>query len=225
VRENNLPLFRKSYRYDAYGNPIEETFSGNLTGEGVEESSTIMRTFSQDGRNLLLREEHPNGKILSFCYLENTNLLTAKLTLDRPQILQREFWEYDENHNLIKKIVDDGLTPEKENLTGVNYRRFTKYRLKQDLPFLHLPKTIDEGYLEAGKEKLLTRTHLTYDTYGNVSQEDVHDAEGICAYTIKKSYSESGNLLSESNALGQIASYEYDARGHQIRSKIFLGVC
>ncbi len=37
--QKNL-LYRKSYEYDHFGNPILERFTGNLTGEGDQETST-----------------------------------------------------------------------------------------------------------------------------------------------------------------------------------------
>lgn len=43
-------LYKKSYEYDDFGNPILETISGNLTGTGVITQNSIKRTYSQDGR-------------------------------------------------------------------------------------------------------------------------------------------------------------------------------
>ncbi len=54
--QSNL-LYRKTFEYDRFGNPVVETFAGNLTGEGNVESFTTKRKFSEEGRNLLLKEE------------------------------------------------------------------------------------------------------------------------------------------------------------------------
>ena len=87
----------------------------------------------------------------------------------------REFSDYDDCHNLIQTILDDGTSPEKTDLTEVTQRTITRITLRQQ-PFLHMPEWIEEKYLEEGSEKLLKRTHLKYDTQGNVSQEEIYDA-------------------------------------------------
>ncbi len=210
--EKNI-LYRKTYEYDCFGNPIVEAFTGDLIGEGNLETILTRRTFSKDGRNLLLREETEDGKVICFSYLPNTNLVTSKLTKDRDQIILREFSIYDDCHNLIKTILDDGIEEDKDNLSQVRQRLITTYTLRQSAPFLHMPEWIEETYLEEGCEKPLKKKHLIYDQHGNVAQEEVYDAEGSHAYTICKVYNERGDVLSETNRLGQEATYTYDARG------------
>ena len=39
------------------------------------------------------------------------------------------------------------------------------------------------------------------------------DADGLLAYTLKKSYDDRGHLISETNAIGQEALYNYDDKG------------
>lgn len=78
--QNNLQ-YKKSYEYDRFGNPILEIFTGDLTGSGTQESTTIRREFSQDGRHLLLKEEHDNGKSIHFSYLPKTNLVTTDVNI------------------------------------------------------------------------------------------------------------------------------------------------
>lgn len=206
-------LYRKSYEYDRFGNPILETFTGDLTGEGNQETFTTKRTFSEDGRNLLLREETEDGKVLCFSYLPNTDLVTTKLTKDGDQIILREFSVYDDCNNLVQTISDDGASEDKDNLSHVNQRTIKTYTLRGSAPFLHMPEWIEETYWENGTEKPLKKSHLVYDQHGNVAQEEVYDAEGKHAYTICKTYNERGDVLSETNRLGEQAVYTYDARG------------
>jgi RHS repeat-associated protein len=207
-------LYKKSYEYDKFGNSILEVFTGDLTGEGNQETFTTKKTFSEDGRNLLLREETEDGKVICFSYLPTTNLVTSKLTKDGDHIILREFSVYDDCNNLIQKISDDGASEDGNNLSNVMQRTLTTYTLRQSSPFLHMPEWIEETYWEAGTEKSLKKSHLVYDQHGNVAQEEVYDAEGKHAYTICKTYNERGNVLSETNPLGQEAVYAYDARGH-----------
>jgi RHS repeat-associated protein len=206
-------LYRKSYEYDRFGNPIVEMFTGDLTGEGKQETFTIKRMFSDEGRHLLLREEREGGKITCFSYVPHTNLVTAKLTKEGDRILLREFSAYDDCNNLIQTISDDGASEDKNDLSQVTQRTITTYILRQEGPFLHMPEWIVDTYWEEGSEKLLQKRHLVYDSQGNVRQEEVYDATGAPAYTIHKTYNERGGLLSETNRLGQEAVYTYDARG------------
>jgi hypothetical protein len=116
--QKNL-LYRKSYEYDPFGNPIQEIFTGDLTGEGQQESFIIKREFSQEGKNLLLKEESEDGKAICFAYLPGTNLVTSKLTKEHDRIILREFSIYDDCHNLIQTISDDGVSEEKDDLSHV----------------------------------------------------------------------------------------------------------
>lgn len=220
--QKNL-LYKKSFKYDKFGNPILEIFSGDLTGEGNQETFTTRRTFSDDGRNLLLREENEEGKATCFSYLPHTNLLTSKFTKDGDKIILREFSIYDDCHNLIRHIADDGITKNKDDLSGTTQRRVTTYILRQAAPFLHMPEWIVETYLESGVEKPLKKTHLVYDEHGNVAEEEIFDAEENYAYTICKTYNERGDVLTETNRLGQEASYTYDARGRPETATSFSG--
>ena len=209
---------KKTYQYDTFGNPIRESLEGDLTGSGEIESYTIKRAYSQDEQNLLLREEQEDGKILHFEYLKGTNLVTSKLTSDKDQILLREFFLYDEHNNLIEKIVDDGSSLSSNDLSGITERTITTYTLKKDAPFIEMPEWIEEKYLENGEEKLAQRTHLHYDRWGNISQEDVYDNQKEFAYSIYKTYNERGDLLTETNPLGQKRSFTYDKKGRCIQS-------
>ncbi|PJD95543.1 MAG: hypothetical protein CK425_08490 [Parachlamydia sp.] len=217
---NGYVLYTKTYEYDAYGNPVREVFSGDLSGKGICQNVTT-RQFSNDGRHLLLEEKTPEEKILSFHYLPNTNLMTAKFTKENDRILQREFNIYDDCNHLIKHIEDNGTALEQENLSGVTQRKITAYILRNQHPFLHLPEWIEEKYLEHGSEKVLNRTHLSYDVHGNVCEESVYDAEGTFAYIVHKSYNDRGDLTAVTNAIGQEARYEYDAKGRCISSVNF----
>ncbi len=206
-------LYKRSFEYDRFGNPILEVFTGDLTGEGNQDTFTTKRVFSDDGRNLLLREETEDGKITCFSYLPNTNLVTSKLTKDGDHIILREFSIYDDCNNLLQTISDDGTSEDKDNLSHVTQRTLKTYILRQSTPFFHMPEWIQETYLEDGAEKLLKKSHLIYDQHGNIAQEEVYDAQGKHAYTICKTYNERGDVLSKTNRLEQEAVYTYDARG------------
>ena len=209
IREGQNTLSKKSYEYDAFGNPTLENFI-DLTGSGNSETYTIKRAFSQDGRHLLLKEEHDNGKTVVYSYLPHTNLITEKITQELNTILFRERFQYDDCHNLIQTIKEDAVQT-----------TITNYTLRQEAPFLHMPEWIEEKYCENGSEKLLKRTHLIYDSYGNVARQEIYDAHEQYAYTLVKEYNETGDLLSETNSFGQKASYAYDSKSHCIAETNF----
>jgi RHS repeat-associated protein len=211
-RDGSKQLFlKKSYEYDGFGNPVVEIWTGDLQGTGKEDSYRIKRAFSQDGRNLLIQEETEEGKVTAFEYLPDTNLVTLKLTKEGDRILVRESFQYDAHHNLIQKSIDDGN----------RQKIITDYILRQEPPFLHMPEWIEEKYLDQGKEKLLKRTHLKYDPRGNVAEEKIYDAEGVYAYSLLKEYNERGDILSETNPLGQTRTFAYDEKGRCIESTNF----
>lgn len=218
--DRNL-LYRKRFEYDRFGNPILETFIGDLTGEQTQETFTTTRSFSEDGRNLLLREECDDGKNVSFTYLPGTNLRTSKLIRERDRIILREFYVYDDCNNLIQEIFDDGSSEEKDNVLGITQRTLTSYSLRQSAPFLHMPEWIVETYLEDNSEKLLRKRHLVYDSHGNIAEEAVYGSEGEHAYTIFKTYNERGDVLTETNRIQQEAIYTYDANGRLETSSNF----
>ncbi|HEV8051781.1 MAG TPA: hypothetical protein VGP47_04740, partial [Parachlamydiaceae bacterium] len=211
-------LYKKNYQYDAYGNPKLETFCGDIAGSGVYENVLTTRQFSDDNRHLLLEEKNDEGKAVSFQYLPNTDLPLTKITKQRDLILLREFYDYDDCNNLIKKIEDNGSTKDRKNLLDVTQRKITNYILRNQQPFLHLTEWIEEKYLENGFEKILKRIHFSYDGHGNVCEERIYDADGFLSYTLYKSYDERGYLISESNAIGQQATYGYDDKGRRIFS-------
>ena len=224
LRDGQQALFyKKAFKYDNFGNPILETFTGDLAGSGKIESTWTKRAFSGDGKNLLLREEKESGKVTCFSYLKGTHLITLKLIKDRNRIIRREFWSYDDCHNLCEKVSDDGKSERPDDLTGITERHKTAYILRQSAPFLHMPEWVIETYLDSSSEKLLKKSHLIYGTFGNVTGEEVYDAEGNFAYTIEKTYNERGDLLSETNRLGKKATYAYDEKGRKVAQTNFSG--
>jgi len=214
---------RTEYQYDRFGNPIAEVLIGNLTGDGAEERFVTRRQFSSDARNLLLREETEDGKVTCYSYLPNSNLITSKLIKDQDRTLLREFFTYDACRNLVQTISDDGSSQNRDDLSGVTQRTSTRYQLRQTAPFLHMPEWVEESCLEQGKTRLIRKRHLTYDAHGNVAQEEVYDAQGNRAYTLERTYNERGDLLTETNPLGQRATYTYDPKGRLESATSFSG--
>lgn len=209
----------KTFEYDACGNPISEKFIGDLSGRGRKQVHEIKREFSQDGFQLLLREE--DVKTIYFSYLPGTNLLASKLIKNQNFCLLREFRFYDKSYNLIRIVKDDGNSDSANDLSNVTYRLITDFQLRQQPPFLHMPASMEEKYVENGEERQLKHTEFLYDSHGYVIQERIYDAEGQFAYAIDKAYDEQGNLLAETNALGQKIIKTFDPHGREKTSNNF----
>ncbi len=191
---NGTPLYRKTYTFDRFGNPETETLTAP-----TQEPQVTRRKYSDDGRHLLLREEESNGKVTLYHYLPETNLKTAKYTCDKTHVLITESWKYDDSHNLVEYALDDGLSS----------KRITRYHLREQAPFLHMPEWIEE----LANEQLLRKTHLSYDFRGHIAKKQIYDANNVFAYALNYEYDEQGNLLKETNPLGQTKSTCYDSHG------------
>ena len=210
---NGELYYSKSFEVDRFGNPEVETFTGDLAGDGIKQTRITSRKYSEDGLHRLLREEEEAGKILVYRYLDGTNLPTAKYTLDKDKIVLREFWGYDDGHNLTEHIIDDGASEDKDAFTDTTQRTIARYRLRQEAPFLHLPEWTEELYWNGFQETPLKKAHLSYDKRGNVDEETIYDAKGYLAYTISREFDEQGNVLWETNPIGQKRTQKYDPSG------------
>src|SRR5690606_4311987 len=88
------------------------------------------------------------------------------------------------------------------------------YLLYQEGPHLHMPEWKVERDWEG---HLIHKTHFVYDCFGHLAEESHYGNDGALAYRTTKLYDSQDNLLEETNPLGQIASYSYDARGRQVK--------
>lgn len=209
-------LFTRRLTYDERGNVLKDELSGNLTGQGGNESYAIKRDYSKDGRDLLLKEEEPNGKTTLFTYHGKTNLISGKFLCEKNQIKKRTFYSYNDQNVLIREMEDDGTTQNPNDFSGMTTRLIKQITPLSSGPYVGMPGTIEEKYGVGAHERLLKKTVLTYTTGGKVAQQDIYDATGSLRYSLKSTYDALGRLLSESNALGQVATYAYDAVGNCI---------
>lgn len=227
------PLFARRFIYDAAGNVLEEKFYGNLSGqprvalaissdscpiENGAEVSITRRQYSQDGRNLLLREEDPSGKVTLYNYLPNASLLSSKFICDQNQIKIRHFYEYNQDLVVVREIMDDGSTADPNNLTGVKTRKIKMITLVPAGPFVNMPQIIEEKYWNGSQEVPLRKTALSYTTGGLIDKREIYDSNGDFCYRLTSIYDGLGRLREETNAIGQTAKYEYDEVGNNTLS-------
>jgi RHS repeat-associated protein len=196
-------LAKTEYLSDSYGNPILETFIGDLEGYGEEDSYAIRRTFSGKDPNtwfLLLEEESEEAKT-SYTYLPETNLVTSKIIKGVDGLSIEETRLYDGYYNLIQITVE-----------AAGIKKVTKIHPKPQRPGLHEPYCIEEFYVENGEEKLLKKTYLEYDLHNLLAKETLYDAHGVFAHTTSKEHNNALLLIKEINPLGQKTEYTYDQR-------------
>ena len=184
-------LLAVSYECDSSGNPLLEKRHGDFG------TFTIKRSFS---KNRLIKEEQSDGLGYEYTYLGDTHLLTSETVLSEGYALRKTEYTYDEACNLIEKR-EVGKT-------------ITSYILYSEGPYLHRPEWKEE---KDWNGCLIHKTHFGYDCFGNLVREDHYGSDGLFAYSISKAYDACGNVIEETNPLGQTASYEYDVRGRQIK--------
>ena len=102
-----------------------------------------MYTYSDDGLNLLLSETDSAGKTIQYKYKPKSDLIKAKYLSYDGHIRLREFYFYDSNHALEKKILDDGCHEDHKDLCYVNERHYTLITPRRDAP-VGLPERMEE---------------------------------------------------------------------------------
>jgi RHS repeat-associated protein len=238
--EKKDPILARRYHYDEKGNVVQEDLLGALSGsgkrqlvldpDGLPENNgveTYSRHFaySKDGRSLRVREEEPGGVVTKTTYLKDRDKPSSRFKSDEAGIFDRTFYEYNLGF-LVKEIHDDGSNPDDpDDLTQVNVRTIKEFILRTPdtyKSFLYLPEAVVESYIDSSGNKVQSkRTELSYTKYGQLESQEVFDADGVSRYKLVYEYDEKGRLKSETNALGQVALYSYDANGNKISSTPF----
>ncbi len=213
------------FTYDKSGNVLTSTLCGNLTGDPnapqilLEESGFPIEngyerdvktyTYSNDGLNLLLTETDASGKTTRYQYEEKSDRKKAKFISFNNRIQLREFYYYDDNHALKEKITDDGSGELDTDLTNLTERHHLVIKPRTQAP-IGLPEQIEERYLSKNEKKLLKSSICKYSPEGRLIKQQVYDANGIPAYTLKWEYDKHGNLISETNAEDVTLTKNYD---------------
>ncbi len=229
-----------SAKYDDYGNILEESFYGSLTGKRPEDFAVSHKdgtplnahvecyrkyyTYSKDHLHLKISESEDDGPTIKYAYKEGTDLLTAKFICKGDSIKIREFFSYDNEGILIKHSIDDGCSHDPDNLKEVTERRITRitpngrrceYGVGQ-------PETVKEYYLdvETGKEVKLSQKDYRYTKAGLVSQEELRDADDHLVATTYFEYDHKGNLTKKTDPLGRVWAFEYDTNYNKTREEL-----
>lgn len=225
-------LMARSLKYDPKGNVTCERLFGDLTGEtaapivinkeGIPQKNggdCCSTQFRYDGSEYnLLVEQIDCNSITSYEYYPTYDLVLAKFIKDRAgNIKQRFFYEYDDNSLVTFEMVDDGITTNHEDLTGVTKRlsRITERTTKHPIG---LPVLIQDAYLNmaTGEYDVIKTVVNHYNSQGRLLWQK-HDGSDLeFAYMLSWEYDERGNVISAKDALGQETRYQYDTNNNLI---------
>lgn len=222
--------FSKVFQYDEAGNVTAETVWGVLTGavEGpfhLNDNGSLAGAESYSKRyvylsrfNVPILEEEENGLAYVYAYKPDTDLLTSKLTHHESQIHLREFYIYDEDNLLIAEIIDDGNTPNLNDLDCVTERHIKRYHRH---PTSARIEAMTEAYWDPASqtEKPLRTITYSYSAEERVVGEAITDANGTYRYTIATDYDAHGHVTRKTTPLGQENHYAYDDLGALLSAK------
>ncbi len=230
------------YEYDDYGNILQETHSGNLSGKypwafwiddkGRPEDPHVeqyKKRYSYSRDHLLTYQTEDAGPAVEYRYISGTDLMWAKFIKDGDKIIIREFYEYDEDHILKEKIVDNGDTDNKSCLSGVTERFVTHiWPVRGRVGYGQgLPEHVWENYVDlaTGNNKLLKHAKYTYNQAGKVTEEVIFDANDNVRYSTRYEYTDRGLLHRQTDPLGHVTEYTYDASSNKISEKLVAVGC
>ncbi len=178
--------------------------------------------YTTDGFNLRLHEETRDGLMTDYSYLPNTNLVTAILNGHvNGGYHKREFRTYSSDHLLIETLIDNGLSSNPHDLTGVTCRTFTSIVPRLSGLAIGFPQTIVEGYidLQTGMRHQLKRT--SYDTLGHL--QTLQSSDGTISY--RYVYDLNSNLLQSDDLVnGQTTNRQYDTLNRLTAERLATGL-
>ncbi|MEI8366530.1 MAG: hypothetical protein WCF65_08970, partial [Parachlamydiaceae bacterium] len=214
------PVIQREYAYDGKGNVIEAKVSGTIRQLGSQDTYVIRYQYSNDGRNLLIHEEHPEGLSIRYTYAPNSNLMTSKLTMYNQQVVEREFCRYDGNNILVETLHDDGCGDAENDLRGVTYRNSTEItpQLNPNQPGVTLPKIVQESCFDpkTGCKTVLKRMERIYGHGDLLVEEKVFNGQEAYCYSRYYEYSDRRELISETDAMGIKTLYRYDGNSNKV---------
>ncbi len=237
---DDKPILSHCLTYDDDHNVIKDVIYGNLSGKGKGkfaisskghaidssvEKYTKYSSYSHDKFHLKMSESEDDGPYIKYEYKKGTNLLFAKFTCDKKQkIIAREFYIYDSDAVIEKKIIDDGSTTNPKDLHGVTQRRITYMTPVKGLKGhgIGQPKEIRECYYDpiSKKEVLLSRKTFKYTQEGLVKEEAVYDCNNKHCYTLFTTYNKNSLPVEKIDALGRKTIYSYDENFNKIREEL-----
>lgn len=195
-------IWKRRFQYDKKGNVLKELIS--IQGQ---ETSVTEHVYNE--QSLPILSVYPSGRRDSFTYFKNTDLVQQKDSGE--EVLK---FEYNQDHLLSETIhCSNGI--------GL----FKKIVRRESAPAIGFPHTVLEGYYDGKTPVVLKKREFFYDKHSSPILEKIYDAKDNLLYTIEKTFDIQGNITSETNALGQRATYRYNPFGEKIEECNFAGLC
>ena len=197
-------VFNWGGTYDDRGNLLSEKISGNLSGDFLEamqfdtnglpvngESVSTLYTYTynpantNDEQNLLTSITRPNASVLRFAYASPSNSSLIARYACQPDgdtnafnngIYSREFYEYNTNQVLTKRIADDGTASNKTDMAGVSQRRIYEVTPGVASPCYGLPATAYDTFYNGASDQMMLRHDFQYDSRGNPTNVATYDS-------------------------------------------------
>ena len=235
-------LFNWGATYDDRGNLLSEKVTGNLSGDfsgtlqfdanglpinGESVQTLYTYTYSaantNDTQNLMTSIIRPNDSVLRFVYASSSNSSLTARYLCSPDgdtnafnnaIYSREFYEYNANQVLTKRITDDGTASNKTDLTGVAQRRINEATPGTAIPTFGLPITVYDKFYNGGSDQTLLHHELGYDARGNPTNVLTYNSTNGLLFTTSFGYDLMNRQTLAVDANGGQTTYTYDNNGN-----------
>jgi RHS repeat-associated protein len=235
-------VFNWGATYDDRGNLLSEKIAGNLSGNfsgtlqfdtnGLPsngESASTLYTYTynaantNDAQNLMTSIGRPNGSALRFVYASVSNSSLTARYFCQPDgdtnafnnaIYSREFYEYDANQVLTKRITDDGTASNKTDLTGVAQRRINEATPGTAAPTYGLPVTVYDKFYNGSSDQTLLRHDLRYDARGNPTNVLTYNSTNGLQFSTAFGYDPMNRQTLAVDANGGQTAYTYDGNGN-----------
>lgn len=232
--EKGETFFAKVYDYNAqylvtkektYGRASkrgEHFFEVDEKGhpKGFVEKREISRSYSKDGRGLLILEKK-QGLSTRYLYDKKRVLLDAKFESTGDKIFKREFFTYNDAGRCIEKIKDDGSKEEKEKRSGVTVCEWSKWKRHMGGGFSELCEVFERFFLDlkANEWKLKDKVKYHYLPQRIAFREDIYDTEDHFKGYLHRQVDEKGRVLTFLDQIGRYYHWKYDANGNVLERR------
>lgn len=206
-----------SYEYDKCGNLTKETINGNST----------VYTYNKEGKVTKEIDANGNAKTYEYDALQNvTKVIDAKGVSTN--------YTYDDRNNLIKVDIA-GVVQEENSYNLLNDKISSKDELGNEILYTYnnrgnLTKVteVDTGYEVENKyykdenvalkiDNSDLKVKYEYDWKDNVIKEESSKLDGTENITLKTSYDEVGNKISETDGNNNTTTYSYDSKDNLVQ--------
>lgn len=235
-------VFNWGATYDDRGNLLSERISGNLSGNfagtlafdtnglplnGETASTLYTYTYNpantNDAQNLMASILRPNGSVLRFVYSSPSNSSLTARYFCQPDgdtnafnnaVYSREFYEYNANQVLTRRITDDGTASNKTDLSGVTQRRINEATPGTAVPTYGVPVTVYDKFYNGASDQTLLRHDLRYDARGNPTNVVTYNSTNGVQFSTAFGYDLMNRQSFAVDANGGRTAYTYDNNGN-----------